>query len=143
MRARETKRDGFNIVLDGYTYQEMQEKFLSNCSTEDAVRLDVALQRLNELEELVASRTFYEYDSKDLLIEALATKLLQTDFGACYMCTNPMKNVTLDGVNNGCDGMCNMSEKFTVNDLLKKVTAELDRKAAMSKITAAFKEEAT
>ena len=65
-------------------------------------------------------------DFKDELIEVLARKLLNEQFGACYMCKNPMKNITLDGVNNGCDGSCNLSEEHTVDDFLKKIVVELD-----------------
>lgn len=74
-------------------------------------------------------------DSKDKLIEVLATKLLNSEFGRCYMCTNPMKNITLDGVNNGCDGGCNTSEEFTVDEFLKKITDELSRKEQKSEDT--------
>lgn len=67
-------------------------------------------------------------DSKDELIEVLASKLLNEQFGTCYMCSNPMKNITLDGVNNGCDGCCNLSEEHTVDDFIKKIVGELERK---------------
>ena len=65
-------------------------------------------------------------DSKDELIEVLASKLLNEQFGACYMCKNPMKNVTLDGIHNGCDGNCNLSEENTVDDFIKKIVRELE-----------------
>ena len=65
--------------------------------------------------------------SKDELIKVLADKLLCSEFGRCYMCTNSMKNVTLDGKNNRCDGMCDTPE-VTVNNFLKKIQQELESK---------------
>lgn len=65
---------------------------------------------------------------KDKLINALAEIALNSKFGRCYMCTNSMKNITLDGVNNGCDGNCG-HEEFTTDDLIKKVAEELRYKA--------------
>ena len=74
-----------------------------------------------DVEKVVA-----ELETKDELIKVLSTKLLQTEFGICYMCKNPMKNITLDGTNNGCDGQCNTLEKYTVDDFLKKIIFELE-----------------
>ena len=62
------------------------------------------------------------------LIDVLAEQLLKTDWGHCYMCTNPMKNITLDGVNNGCDGECRMDDHFTKDDLIQKIVRELEIK---------------
>lgn len=59
------------------------------------------------------------------LTDILANQLLKTDWGHCYMCTNPMKNITLDGVNNGCDGECRVDENFSADDLIKKIAMEM------------------
>lgn len=63
------------------------------------------------------------------LTNVLADQLLKTDFGHCYMCTNPMKNITLDGINNGCDGNCRDDDHFTADDLIQKMMRELERKS--------------
>ena len=73
---------------------------------------------------------------KDELINVLAKRLLSTEFGNCYMCINPMKNITLDGINNGCDGMCNASDSATVDDFLKKIIREIEAQAALEKMKA-------
>lgn len=65
---------------------------------------------------------------KNDLINILATQLLKTDWGHCYMCTNPMKNITLDGVNNGCDGECRSDDDFGVDDLLAKIMNDIEFK---------------
>lgn len=65
---------------------------------------------------------------KDKLINVLAEKVLNSDFGSCYMCTNPNKYITLDGVNNGCDGNCGHKE-FKTDDLIKKIVEEIQFKA--------------
>lgn len=92
------------------------EKVLADCMT------DYLEMRKSEEQGLLL-----RLDSKDELIEVLASKLLNEQFGACYMCKNPMKNITLDGVHNGCDGECNLSEEHTVDDFIKKIVGELER----------------
>lgn len=72
---------------------------------------------------LTGGATVTDYNLTDILAE----QLLKTDWGHCYMCTNPMKNITLDGVNNGCDGECRMDDNFNANDLIKKIIAELNK----------------
>ena len=96
-------------------------------------RLDEAIEKLKAYEDAEEQGLLLRLDSKDKLIEVLATKLLNTEFGYCYMCTNPMKNITLDGANNGCDGQCNTLEKFTVDDFLKKIIEEMQRKEKQNK----------
>ena len=93
--------------------------------------MGVGVDDLKHIQDLIDAEEqgfLLRLDSKDKLIEVLATKLLHSEFGNCYMCTNPMKNITLDGVNNGCDGGCNTSEEFTVDDFLKKIVEEMQRK---------------
>lgn len=85
------------------------------------------LKELREYRKLEEQGLLLRLDSKEKLIEVLATKLFNSEFGRCYMCTNLMKNITLDGVNNGCDGMCS-NEEFTVDDFLKKIVEEIQRK---------------
>lgn len=84
--------------------------------------------RLKEYEDAEEQGLLLRLPCKDELISILAKLVLNSQFGWCYMCTNPMKNITLDGVNNGCDGCCN-NEKFTTDDLIKKVVEELRRKS--------------
>lgn len=86
-----------------------------------------ALEEYKEYKRLEEQGLLLRLDSKDELIEVLASKLLNEQFGACYMCKNPMKNITLDGVHNGCDGECNLSEEHTVDDFIKKIVGELER----------------
>lgn len=83
-------------------------------------------ERLKEYEDAEEQGLLLRLDSKDELIEVLASKLLNEQFGVCYMCKNPMKNITLDGVHNGCDGGCNLSEEHTVDDFIKKIVGELE-----------------
>lgn len=83
-------------------------------------------EKLKSYEDAEEQGLLLRLNSKDELIEVLARKLLNEQFGVCYMCKNPMKNITLDGVNNGCDGGCNLSEERTVDDFLKKIVRELE-----------------
>ena len=82
--------------------------------------------KLKAYEDAEENGMLIRLDSKDELIKILATKLCESEFGNCYMCKNPMKNITLDGKNNGCDGQCNTSEEFTVDDFLKKIVWEIE-----------------
>lgn len=70
---------------------------------------------------LTGGATITDYN----LTNVLAELLLKTDWGHCYMCTNPMKNITLDGVNNGCDGACRMDDNFSADDLIQKIIREI------------------
>ena len=88
------------------------------------------MKRLADYEDAEEQGLLTRLDSKDKLIEVLATKLLHSEFGICYMCKNPIKNITLDGVNNGCDGNCDTSVELTVDNLLKKIVRELECKKA-------------
>lgn len=62
-----------------------------------------------------------------VLIDALANKLFEEEFANCYMCDNYMKNITIDGVNNGCDGNCQHNKKYTTDDFLERFKEELER----------------
>lgn len=94
-----------------------------------AISSEMAIyNRLGEYEDAEEQGLLLRLDSKDELINVLANKLFKSEFGRCYMCTNIMKNITLDGINNGCDGECNTSEEFTVEDFLKKIIAEMEYK---------------
>ena len=86
----------------------------------------VSPEKLKLIDALYLERC-EEINRLNKIIEALAKKLLNTEFGGCYMCKNPMKNITIDGVNNGCDGECNTTEKSSVEDFLKKFISELER----------------
>lgn len=108
-----------------YTQGKYAETIPFEMETEDVRKV---MHKLAEYEDAEEQGLLLRLDSKDKLIEVLATKLLHSEFGYCYMCTNPMKNITLDGVNNGCDGCCNTSEEFTVDDFLKKIVEEMQRK---------------
>ena len=70
------------------------------------------------------------------LIYILLKLLLRTEWGHCYMCSNPMKNITIDGKNNGCDGECNVTEEFDADDLLTKILREIQTKAEAEKALA-------
>lgn len=97
------------------------------CFTHEEMKIvNKALKRLDTYEDAEEQGLFLSLDSKDELIEVLASKLLNEQFGVCYMCKNPMKNITLDGVHNGCDGGCNLSEEHTVDDFIKKIVGELE-----------------
>lgn len=96
------------------------------------------LNKLGSLEDAEEQGLLLRLDEKDNLITILATKLLDSEFGHCYMCKNNMKNITLDGVNNGCDGMCNSDEKATVKEFLEKIIAEINRKNIAIVNTAIF-----
>jgi len=69
------------------------------------------------------------------LINAMAEQLLKSEFGRCYLCTNPMKNITLDGENNGCDGNCSADKQFTPDDLVNKVIQEISRRKGDGNVT--------
>lgn len=100
------------------------------CATrcEECEHMDKMMHKLADYEDAEEQGMLLRLDSKDELIEVLASKLLNEQFGACYMCKNPMKNITLDGIHNGCDGGCNLSEEHTVDDFIKKIVGELERK---------------
>ena len=87
---------------------------------------DRLLKRFADYEDAEEQGLLLRLDSKDELIEVLATKLLNSEFGNCYMCKNSMKNITLDGINNGCDGQCDTLKEYTVDDFLKKIVRELE-----------------
>lgn len=72
---------------------------------------------------LIGNAKMTDYNLTDIL----ANLLLKTDWGHCYMCTNPMKNITLDGVNNGCDGNCRIDDNFNAGDLIQKIIREMDK----------------
>ena len=74
------------------------------------------------------------------LIYILARLLMHTEFGKCYLCTNPMKNITLDEKNNGCDGNCRVDEKFDEDDLIKKIIKELQTKEEAEQALSIMKE---
>ena len=61
------------------------------------------------------------------LVDVLVGLLLKTEFVRCYMCENHMKNITLDGINNGCDGQCASFNLPTREDLLGKIKREMER----------------
>lgn len=50
------------------------------------------------------------------------------------MCENNMKNVTLDGGNNGCDGGCLFTKKTTVEEFIKKILHELEMNKALEEM---------
>lgn len=52
------------------------------------------------------------------LINAMAKKLLRSDFGRCALCDNYAKNITIDGVNNGCDGNCRHDKDYAEKDII-------------------------
>lgn len=86
------------------------------------------ITKLADYEDLEDNSLLLRLPCKDKLINALAEKVLNSEFGRCYMCTNSMKNITLDGVNNGCDGNCS-HEEFTTDDLIEKVVEEISYKS--------------
>lgn len=96
--------------------EELQE-YRSICDSPEKLKLidELYLEICEEINRL------------NKIIKVLVTKLLNTEFGRCYMCKNPMKNIMIDGVNNGCDGECNTTEESSVEDFLKKFIAELER----------------
>lgn len=87
---------------------------------------------LSQSEMLEIHHAFYLMDAlnksiKDnTLVQTLASLLLNSDFGRCYMCKNSVKNITLDGKNNGCDGLCNVDNNVTVEQFLEKIVREIE-----------------
>ena len=61
------------------------------------------------------------------LVDVLVGLLLKTEFARCYMCENHMKNITLDGINNGCDGQCSSFILTSREELLAKIKREMER----------------
>lgn len=59
------------------------------------------------------------------LIYALADHVLKSEFGYCLTCENLMKNITIDGVKNGCDGYCSHSKEWTVEEFIDLFAKEL------------------
>jgi hypothetical protein len=53
----------------------------------------------------------------DVLINAMAKVILRSDFGNCALCDNYAKNITIDGINNGCDGNCRHDKDYTEKDI--------------------------
>lgn len=58
--------------------------------------------------------------------EILLKRLYYTEFGTCFMCTNTMKNITIDGINNGCDGTCEWKNN-TFDNFKKLIRDEINR----------------
>lgn len=75
-----------------------------------------------EIEQLKA-----ELEQSVKLQIVLSKLLFGSEFARCYMCDNSMKNITLDGKNNGCDGGCYHEKNYTENDLIEKIKCEFDR----------------
>lgn len=117
-------------LTNSIDYCQMHCNLVKKCLFQDKSKCydNNIYNRLREYEDAEEQGKILRLDSKDELIEVLASKLLNEQFGVCYMCKNSMKNITLDGVNNGCDGGCNLSEEHTVDDFLKKIVGELERK---------------
>lgn len=59
------------------------------------------------------------------LMYALADQVLKSQFGDCLTCENHMKNITIDGVRNGCDGSCSHSKEWTVEEFIDLFAQEL------------------
>ena len=80
---------------------------------------DVLLQEIKRLEA--------ELEQSVKLQNILSKLAYGSEFVRCYMCDNNMKNITLDGKNNGCDGGCYHKKNYTESDLIEKIKRELDR----------------
>ena len=89
-------------------------------------------ESLNQKEALEVHHALYLMDAfnksiqDSTLIKTLASLLLNSEFGHCYMCKNSTKNITLDGKNNGCDGLCNVDSDVTVEQFLTKLVREIE-----------------
>ena len=131
--TRRVEEDGVKAIYINEKAGEDFECFLENEYGYKTVdKLAAYEDIIDEPEKLKLIDALYlerceEINRLNKIIEALAKKLLNTEFGGCYMCKNPMKNITIDGVNNGCDGECNTTEKSSVEDFLKKFISELER----------------
>lgn len=72
----------------------------------------------DEWEDKVKSIKNSAIEEQKELIHALADHVLKSQFGYCITCENHMKNVTIDGVRNGCDGACSHSKEWTVEEFI-------------------------
>ena len=69
-------------------------------------------------------------NDKDLIYE-LEKYIANSESGRCILCKNNMKNITLDGVNNGCDGECYheiLTEEQKVSIISKWFIKGIERK---------------
>ena len=109
------------LVEELYTFKGKVE----DCENDYIISVQ---EKLREYENAEEQGLLLRLPCKDELINILAKLVLNSEFGRCYLCSNPMKNITLDGVNNGCDGGCKYKES-TTDDLLKKIIKEMQFKA--------------
>jgi len=65
-----------------------------------------------------------EKEKNDKLIFYMAKELMG-EFGRCALCDNHMKNITIDRVNNGCDGNCTHNKKYAEKDLIEWYLEEI------------------
>lgn len=54
----------------------------------------------------------------DAMVNAMDKVILRSDFGRCALCDNYAKNITIDGINNGCDGNCKHDRDYTEKDVI-------------------------
>ena len=123
--------------------EEEWKDFMGSLDVPICTELSLAVNKLAEYEDAeeqgLLLRLPIGQDRSDL-IYILARLLMHTEFGKCYLCTNPMKNITLDEKNNGCDGNCRVDEKFDEDDLITMIIKELQTKEEAKQALVKMKE---
>lgn len=113
---------------DDYDWKQFWNKELLD--DVDFLKLQPAFDKLAEYEDAEENGELLRLPcTKDELINVLAEKLLHTEFGACYMCADPIKGcISINESFNiaGCNGICKMPNDFTAEALIKKVVKELE-----------------
>lgn len=89
--------------------------------------LEITPEQVREMSRLYQQKC-EEVAKLEKTQNVLLNIISKTEFGRCYMCGNVMKNITIDGVNNGCDGACGNEEKYEESELLNKIENEIRRK---------------
>lgn len=110
-------------LIDADLLKESMKKFAQEQLLSEYQCLIMVTDVLDDIDN---QPTAYDVD-KDNLINAMAKTLLSTDFGGCALCDNHAKNITIDGVNNGCDGNCRHDKEYTEKDIIKWFKEQLRR----------------
>ena len=116
-------------------YRMMEEKWIEVLQENTKLKAEIEQWQSTNL-KLTCELTRVECENHQLKAELEQSVKMQnilsklaygSEFVRCYMCDNNMKNITLDGKNNGCNGRCYHKKNYTESDLIEKIKRELDR----------------
>ena len=100
-----------DLLKENLTGVEIRQ-YLENGSTSDTYDGSTVMDIIDELPTA-------NDEKAEELINTMAKAMLHTDFGGCALCDNYAKNITIDGINNGCDGNCRHDKEYSEKDIIK------------------------